>query len=160
MPELLPNLPTVCQLACRISPIPGQFACLYGSHEVTGGTSRAMACCLTCDSQCVKQTSVWTGKRTGIQMAAPSTPTGIQMAPSTPTGIQMASDPDGHGCSAFLRLSSRLHVLASSAVFRASCSCLASLFTSSIKSSYRNSLSLLLIVRYLVSGRRRQFFFL
>ena len=160
MPELLPNLPTVCQLACRISPIPGQFACLYGSHEVTGGTSRAMACCFTCDSQCVKQTSVWTGKRTGIQMAAPSTPTGIQMAPSTPTGIQMASDPDGHGCSAFLRLSSRLHVLASSAVFQASCSCLASLFTSSIKSSYRHSLSLLLIVRYLVSGRRRQFFFL
>ena len=33
---------------------------------------------------------------------------------------------------AFLRLSSRSHVLASSAVFRASCSCLASLFTSSI----------------------------
>ena len=142
MPELLPNLPTVCQLACRISAIAGQFACQYGSHEVTGGTSRAMACCFTCDSQCVKQTSVWTGKRTGIQMAAPSTPTGIQMAPSTPTGIQMASDPDGHGCSAFLRLSSRLYVLASSAVFRASCSCLASLFTSSIKSSYRHSLSI------------------
>jgi len=50
MPELWPNLPTVCQLACRISPIPGQFACQYGSHEVTGGTSRAMACCFTCDS--------------------------------------------------------------------------------------------------------------
>ena len=50
MPELLPNLPTFCQLACRISAIAGQFACQYGSHEVTGGTSRAMACCFTCDS--------------------------------------------------------------------------------------------------------------
>ena len=40
MPELLPNLPTVCQLACIISAIAGQFACQYGSHEVTGGTSR------------------------------------------------------------------------------------------------------------------------